>query len=93
MKDDPIKVCPECGSAVKRLLYPVGIVFRGSGWYINDSRPADKSATEETAKASEKSEEGKSAPPTEGGASETKSETKPAETKPSAPPTPTTPAR
>ena len=43
MKDDPIATCPECGGAVKRLLYPVGIVFKGSGWYINDSRSPDKS--------------------------------------------------
>lgn len=38
MKEDPISVCPQCKGAVKRLLYPVGIVFKGSGWYINDSR-------------------------------------------------------
>ena len=43
MKDDPIKICPNCQGAVKRLMYPVGIVFKGSGWYVNDSRPADKS--------------------------------------------------
>lgn len=43
MKDDPIKTCPECSGAVKRLLYPVGIVFKGSGWYINDSRKPDTS--------------------------------------------------
>jgi putative FmdB family regulatory protein len=43
MKDDPISVCPECKGAVKRLLYPVGVVFKGSGWYINDSRKPEKS--------------------------------------------------
>ena len=36
-------VCPECEGRVKRLMYPVGIVFKGSGWYINDSRKPDKS--------------------------------------------------
>ncbi len=41
MKDDPISTCPECSGAVKRLLYPVGVVFKGSGWYITDSRKAD----------------------------------------------------
>ena len=72
MKDDPIKVCPECGSAVKRLLYPVGIVFKGSGWYVNDSRPPDKSEKAEGGasdnasskagdKGSEKSSDGKDA--------------------------------
>lgn len=43
MKDDPIATCPECGSPVKRLLYPVGIVFKGSGWYVNDLRKPDTS--------------------------------------------------
>ena len=43
MKDDPIATCPECGGKVKRLLYPVGVVFKGSGWYINDSRKPEKS--------------------------------------------------
>ena len=48
MKDDPIKICPNCQGAVKRLMYPVGIVFKGSGWYVNDSRPADKSEKAES---------------------------------------------
>ena len=52
MKDNPIANCPECEGAVKRLLYPVGIVFKGSGWYINDSRAPEKSEGGE-AKAAE----------------------------------------
>ena len=51
MKDEPVKICPECGGAVKRLLYPVGIVFKGSGWYINDSRKPDTSETADKAAA------------------------------------------
>ncbi len=43
MKDDPISNCPECKGSVKRLLYPVGVVFKGSGWYVNDSRAPEKS--------------------------------------------------
>jgi putative FmdB family regulatory protein len=37
--DDPLKECPECGSAIRRVIQPVGVVFKGSGWYITDSRP------------------------------------------------------
>jgi predicted nucleic acid-binding Zn ribbon protein len=48
MKDTAIAVCPECGGTVKRLLYPVGIVFKGSGWYVNDSRKPEKSETPDT---------------------------------------------
>ena len=40
--DDPIRECPSCGGAVRRLIHPVGVVFKGSGWYVTDSRPAPK---------------------------------------------------
>ncbi|MCC6935460.1 MAG: zinc ribbon domain-containing protein [Thermomicrobiales bacterium] len=36
--DDPIRDCPACGSSVRRVVYPAGVIFKGSGWYINDSR-------------------------------------------------------
>src|ERR1700721_564490 len=56
MKDEPVRICPECSSAVKRLMYPVGIVFKGSGWYINDSRKPDTSESDEKAAKSDKSD-------------------------------------
>ena len=34
--DDPIKTCPECGKEVSKMIYPVGIVFKGSGFHVND---------------------------------------------------------
>lgn len=36
--DAPIAVCPECGGHTHRVPQPVGIVFRGSGFYSTDSR-------------------------------------------------------
>ena len=36
--EEPVKVCEKCGSPVHRLMYPVGIVFKGSGFYVNDNR-------------------------------------------------------
>lgn len=36
--DEPIEDCPVCGAHVRRVIQPVGVVFKGSGWYINDSR-------------------------------------------------------
>lgn len=38
--DQPVSDCPECGHVVRKVFQPVGIVFKGSGWYINDSRKA-----------------------------------------------------
>lgn len=36
--DDPIETCPTCGGPVRRVLYPVGLVFKGSGFYKTDHR-------------------------------------------------------
>lgn len=36
--DAPVSVCPECGGEVHRLIGPVGIVFKGSGFYSTDTR-------------------------------------------------------
>ncbi len=43
-KDEPIRTCPRCESAVRRVFQPVGIVFKGSGWYITDSRKSSSAA-------------------------------------------------
>lgn len=52
-KDDPLTSCV-CGSegSVRRVFQPVGIVFKGSGWYITDSRNTGSEKTSD--KASEK---------------------------------------
>jgi putative FmdB family regulatory protein len=36
--DDPIDVCPECGGHTHKVIGPVGVVFKGSGFYVTDSR-------------------------------------------------------
>jgi putative FmdB family regulatory protein len=50
--DDPIDVCPTCGEHVRRIIFPVGLVFKGSGFYVNDTRshssPADVPASRES---------------------------------------------
>jgi putative FmdB family regulatory protein len=41
--DDPLTVCPACGGTLRKMFSPVGIVFKGSGFYRTDSRkPAAK---------------------------------------------------
>lgn len=38
MVDDPLKICPECGKSIRRVLSGgIGISFQGSGFYVNDS--------------------------------------------------------
>jgi putative FmdB family regulatory protein len=36
MSDDPVTECEVCGQSVKRLLFPVAIHFKGSGFYSTD---------------------------------------------------------
>ena len=36
--DDPLTHHPETGEPVKRVIQPVGVIFKGSGWYVKDSQ-------------------------------------------------------
>ncbi len=36
--DEALTTCPACGGRLRKLLSPVGVVFKGSGFYRNDSR-------------------------------------------------------
>lgn len=38
MTDDPLTECPVCGGTVRRVVSRVGIVFKGSGFYVTDHR-------------------------------------------------------
>jgi putative FmdB family regulatory protein len=53
--DAPLKICPKCQGQLHRVIHATGIVFKGSGWYVNDSRsssPTSKSAAKEPDKSS-----------------------------------------
>ena len=72
INDEPVKICPECGGEVHRLIQPVGIIFKGSGFYVTDNRAkSSTSGTKSTKKPSKTSEESKST-----GESKTESKTK-----------------
>lgn len=58
---------PATGDPVKRLVQPVGIAFRGSGFYATDSRNTSKGPA--SAKAGASDESAKSDAPTKGDAS------------------------
>jgi putative FmdB family regulatory protein len=46
INDAPIKTCPLCGGDVKRLIGGgSGIIFKGSGFYITDSKKAQSAST------------------------------------------------
>ncbi|MFD7865867.1 FmdB family zinc ribbon protein [Streptomyces sp. NPDC057682] len=43
--DDALTVCPNCNGRLKKVFSAVGIVFKGSGFYRNDSRGSSSSST------------------------------------------------
>jgi putative FmdB family regulatory protein len=85
IKADALTTCTECGGSLRKRIYPVGISFKGSGFYVNDyaAKPTGGSsasgsgeASAETTKSDTKAEaasgEAKSEPK-----SEAKTESKP----------------
>ena len=68
--DAPLKACPECRKkSLKKVMTPVGIVFKGSGFYATDHKSPSGQAKRESKKDS---------PATETKAASTGKETKPA---------------
>ncbi len=41
--EPPLTKCPKCGGLVHRLVQPVGIIFKGPGFYVTDSRASSSS--------------------------------------------------
>lgn len=43
--DDPLTECPSCEGEIRRVVNSVGIVFKGSGFYVTDNRNGTAKAT------------------------------------------------
>lgn len=43
--DPPLETCPACGGKLRKLYSPVGIVFKGSGFYATDSKGSANKST------------------------------------------------
>jgi len=63
MSDEPLRVCGACGGRLRKVFSPIGIVFKGSGFYKTDSRSgtgARKSDSPSTAATSSSSSDSSS---------------------------------
>jgi putative FmdB family regulatory protein len=49
--DPPLEECPLCGGKLRKLYSPVGIVFKGSGFYATDGRTGSAAAKKATERA------------------------------------------
>ncbi len=74
IKAEPVRQCPECSGVVHKVLHPAGIIFKGSGWYITDSKKSQSGAV--TGESKSESTETKKDKPAETAKPEAKSETK-----------------
>ncbi|MDR2102314.1 MAG: zinc ribbon domain-containing protein [Treponema sp.] len=54
MSDEPLKICPQCGKEVRRVINGgTGVIFKGSGFYVTDKKSGG-TKTDSSAKAAPK---------------------------------------
>jgi putative FmdB family regulatory protein len=55
ISDDPLSKCDKCGGLLRKKIFPVGIAFKGTGFYVNDyaSKPAQVKSAETTTASSD----------------------------------------
>jgi len=52
--EPPLTHCPECEGQIHRVIQPVGIVFKGSGFYVTDNRARSSTALPGESKSEKK---------------------------------------
>ncbi|EPD56861.1 MULTISPECIES: FmdB family zinc ribbon protein [Streptomyces] len=79
--DDALTECPNCGGRLKKVFSAVGIVFKGSGFYRNDSRGSSSSSSPASSKPSTSTESSSaSSSSSSSGSSSSSSDSKPSST-------------
>ena len=71
ISEEPLTTCPKCQGKLSKVLYPVGISFKGSGFYTTDYKGAGKDSAASSNGSASSSEGGSDSKP------EAKSESKP----------------
>jgi putative FmdB family regulatory protein len=72
LEDGP-EACERCRGPVERVLHPTGVIFRGSGFYVTDSRAGTGSRSESSDGGSGSGGSGSSAGTTGSGAKDSSS--------------------
>jgi putative FmdB family regulatory protein len=71
--DARLTVCESCGGTLRRLLHPVGVIFKGSGFYNTDYKNASNGSKPGQDGGADKPKDGDASKPADGATSETKS--------------------
>ena len=74
--DDALTQCPLCGGQLRKKFHPVGVTFKGSGFYRTDSRQGSSGSADGASGAGTKTESGSS-----NGSSATSSDSKGSDSK------------
>jgi len=45
MSDESLKICPKCQGKLTKVIYPTGVVFKGSGFYTTDYKSTSKESS------------------------------------------------
>lgn len=91
--DAPLTECPACGGRLRKVYSAVGVVFKGSGFYKNDSRaPAAKESSDSGSSDSGSSDKGASDSKEKTSGDKVSSGDKGGESKPAAKPKESAPA-
>jgi putative FmdB family regulatory protein len=82
MADDPLTECQECGAPAERVLHPVAVHFKGSGFYNTDygkkKGGGNGSSSDGSSKESKSSDSSSSSSESKSGDSKSSSDSKPA---------------
>lgn len=70
--DAPVTECPVCGQPVRKVFSPVGVVFKGSGFYRTDSRGGSTESSSSSSSSSESKSETKASSGSDSGSASTK---------------------
>ncbi len=63
--DAPLTECPECTGTLRKVFSPVGVVFKGSGFYATDNRTKGKTEAAKPAASDKPAESAPAAKPAE----------------------------
>jgi putative FmdB family regulatory protein len=83
--DDALTVCPACGGRLRKVYNAVGVVFKGSGFYRNDSRGTASTETPAATSGDSKSGDSSGSSPSAGTSDSSPSTAKKADSSASAP--------
>jgi putative FmdB family regulatory protein len=76
IKDAPLTICEKCGGVLRKIIYPIGISFKGAGFYVNDYAPKSSGSSTKSSEPASSDKPSDAAPVKSETATESKSETK-----------------